>query len=329
MRDALATMAPEVRASEVRLVGDGVEVFCQRRERFAHRKAWHACEEPVAQALRALLAGPYASLEAARAAGEPDYRLVADVRWDGATLRRIRSADDVANAHDDALLDPRAWLLLLLGAEGRMGQVCRSMWSDLHVEGNADDLVLDVPDTDRKRASWLLLADSQKAAAVFTLRVGYLAELERARREGTIKDYPLFPQDRLVRGRAKVDVREFVNDRTLNDWARDVERRLGLPRVTGEALYGWRRCFINLFDTWSTDARVKDLVTGHTDMRDPTFGSTRVTVYLNPQDLVYLREVQRLVEHVRTEFVRTGLPPSPARPVSSATDISGSRRTTR
>ena len=55
-------------------------------------------------------------------------------------------------------------------------------------------------------------------------------------------------------------------------------------------------------------------------VRDPTFGSTRSTVYLNPQDLVYLRDVQRLLEHVRTEFVLTGRPPRPpaAEPTSVA-----------
>jgi len=103
----------------------------------------------------------------------------------------------------------------------------------------------------------------------------------------------------------------YIDDRTLNDWARDVERRLGLPRVDREAMYGWRRAFINLFDTWSTSPRVKDLLTGHTDMREPTYGSTRVIVYLDPRDLVYLREGQRLLEHVRTEYVRTGRPPAP------------------
>jgi glutamine amidotransferase-like uncharacterized protein len=57
---------------------------------------------------------------------------------------------------------------------------------------------------------------------------------------------------------------------------------------------------------------VKDLVTGHVDMRDPTYSnSTRVTVYLDPRDLKYLREVQHLLQHVRTEFVRTGSPPGP------------------
>jgi hypothetical protein len=84
--------------------------------------------------------------------------------------------------------------------------------------------------------------------------------------------------------------------------------RAARPDLTLDGVAG---AFINVFDTWSTSARVKDLLTGHTDMREPTYGSTRVTVYLDPRDLVHLREGQRLLEHVRTEFVRTGAPPPP------------------
>ena len=64
-------------------------------------------------------------------------------------------------------------------------------------------------------------------------------------------------------------------------------------------------------------------------MRDPTFGSTRVTVYLNPQDLVHLREVQRLLEHVRTEFVRTGSHRArPAERTGSDANVSSTQRST-
>jgi hypothetical protein len=316
MRDALASMAGAkaarvLRASHIRLVGDGVEVKCQMRERYANRRAWHRCDAPVAEVLRALRSGPYAALEAAREAGGADYRVIADVRWNGTALSLASEVDGASERGTDDLLDPRTWLLLTLGAEGRMGQIRRAMRSDLLVEGTTDELVLDVPDAERKRASLLLAAPAQQAALAFTLRVGYLANLERAYRSGQIANYPLFPSGRLIRGRAGAHVAAYIDDRTLNDWARAVERRLGLTRVDRQGMYGWRRSFINLFDTWSTSARVKDLLTGHTDMREPTYGSTRVTVYLDPRDLVHLREGQRLLEHVRTEFVRTGAPPPP------------------
>lgn len=235
MRDCLVTMVGaqrvgEVRASEVRQLGETVEIFCQRREKRAHRAIWHACEAPVAEVLRALLAGPYAALEAARSGGGPDYRLVADVRWNGVHLERVRTAADAPDPGADGLLDPRAWLLLMLGAEGRMGQVRRSMRSNLHVEGTLYTFVLDVPHSERKRASWLLLAPVQRRAVVFMQTVGYLADLERAFDAGTITDYPLFPQGRLVAGRARVDQTGICDDKQLNDWARDIEARLGLER---------------------------------------------------------------------------------------------------
>jgi hypothetical protein len=252
MRDCLVTMVGaqrvgEVRGSEVRVVGDTVEVYCHCRARCAHRSIWHACEERVAAVMRALLADPYAALEAARAAGGPGYHLVADVRWDGEHLQRIRTADDAPDPGDDWLLDPRAWLLLVLGAEGRMGQVRRAMRSNLHIEGTLHSFVLDVPQTERKRAPWLLLAPVQRRAVVFMQTVGYLADLERALEAEKITDYPLFPQGRLVAGRALVGDISVCDEKRLNEWARDVEARLGLERVEGEGMYGWRRCFVDLF----------------------------------------------------------------------------------
>lgn len=318
MRDLLAgfagsSAATRLRASDVRVthVG-GVEVYCQRREKFAHREAWHLCDGEVSAALRALLTGPYAALEAARAAGGPDYRLVSDLRWTGTELHPIRSVEEPVNPQADALLDPRTWLLLTLGVEGRLGQVLRAMRSNVLVEGSCGELLLDVPDTDKKRATCMLLAPAQRAALAFAMRLGHLADLERAYRNNEISDYALCPSGELRSGRAQVkSAAESLDESKLKDWARDVERRLGIARVHGEGMYGWRRAFINLFDAWPVSGRVKDLITGHTDLKDPTYGSTRVTVYLDPRDLVFLREAQRLLEHVRTEYVRSGRPPAP------------------
>ena len=99
-----------------------------------------------------------------------------------------------------------------------MGQVRRAMRSNLHVEGSCGDLLLDPPDTEKKRASWQLLAPSQRAAVAFSLRAGYLADLERAVRSKKISDFAFFPRGRLRDGRAQVDADavRFVDKRTLN-----------------------------------------------------------------------------------------------------------------
>ncbi len=50
--------------------------------------------------------------------------------------------------------------------------------------------------------------------------------------------------------------------------------------MEGDAMYGWRRFFMDLHERWETDARVKDLLVGHSAIRTPERSSTRVRVYL-------------------------------------------------
>jgi hypothetical protein len=47
----------------------------------------------------------------------------------------------------------------------------------------------------------VLWCAAQRRILYFAQRVGHLADLERAYREGTIADYPLFPQGKLRLGR--------------------------------------------------------------------------------------------------------------------------------
>jgi hypothetical protein len=320
--------ASTLRASEVRIEGETVLLYCQRRERYAHRKAWHALGAPEAAAMQALLTGPYAALEHARAAGGADYALIDGVRWDGGRLFHVADPHLPAAVAPDALVDPRTWLLLMLGAEGRSGQVLRVVRSDIKVEARLNQLLLHVPGRGKKTGSWLLLARTQQLALAFAMRAGYLARLERAYQARTLRDYPLFPQGPLADGRApapslpphatvppEIGVQPAppalapMNDRVLNDWARRLEALLGLPRVEGEGLYGWRRAFVTLFNPWEPDARVKDLLTAHATIRAVQHGSTRTQVYLDPLDIPVLLAGQRLLEHVRTAFVRTGTAP--------------------
>jgi hypothetical protein len=38
-------------------------------------------------------------------------------------------------------------------------------------------------------------------------------------------------------------------------WAADARRILGLPTMEGDAMYGWRRVFMDLHERCDTDAR--------------------------------------------------------------------------
>jgi hypothetical protein len=232
----------------------------------------------------------------------------------------------------------------MLGAEGRSGQVLRVVRSDIKVEARLNQLLLHVPGRGKKTGSWLLLARTQQLALAFAMRAGYLARLERAYQARTLRDYPLFPQGPLADGRApapslpphatvppEIGVQPAppalapMNDRVLNDWARRLEALLGLPRVEGEGLYGWRRAFVTLFNPWEPNARVKDLLTAHATIRDVRHGSTRTQVYLDPLDLPVLLAGQRLLEHVRTAFVQTGSAPDEPRRDPSASGDQGNR----
>jgi hypothetical protein len=52
--------------------------------------------------------------------------------------------------------------------------------------------------------------------------------------------------------------------------------------------------------------RVKDLIVGHDDVRDPEQSSTRGRVYLDPRDFGVLARAQALMEHARTTWAVSG-----------------------
>jgi hypothetical protein len=204
--------------SQVRVDANGVAIRHNNGSAERPQWTWYELDASAAAFMRWLLAGPYAPLESERRAGGPDYRLVADVRWDGVRAQRIRALSDMPDPEADALLDP-----------------------------------------------------SQVAPLAFTMRVGYLAAYERAYRAGEIRDYPLFPEGMLRKGRAAVLPKAKPIDRKVisRRWAADARRILGLPKMEGDAMYGWRRCLMDLHERWDTDARVKDLLVGHGAIRNP------------------------------------------------------------
>jgi hypothetical protein len=112
--------------SQVRVDANGVAIRHNNGSAERPQWTWYELDASAAAFMRWLLAGPYAPLESERRAGGPDYRLVADVRWDGVRAQRIRALSDMPDPEADALLDPRGWLLFVLGVEGRAGQVVRA-----------------------------------------------------------------------------------------------------------------------------------------------------------------------------------------------------------
>ena len=193
--------------------------------------------------------------------------------------------------------------------EGRAGQVACMWRSHLLIEETTGEQIGTVPGAGTKGGRHALWSQAQLKILYFAQRIGYLAELERAYRSGAIPDYPLFPQGKLRLGRVPLRegrAPEPMDDRTLHDWVRDLETLLELPHLDGGGLNAWRRIFIDVYNRWEQDGRVKDLIVGHEGVRDPEQSSTRHRVYLDPRDLRMLRRAQALMEHARTVWARTG-----------------------
>lgn len=274
---------------------------------------WRALGARASAALDALLAGPYATVEAAAHATGRDYRLVSSVRWNGVLLELTPSdeATPDANVSHAGLVGPRERLAFLLGLEGRAGQLCDARRSHLRLEGHEDELLLQMPRVGNKRGPVWLLGPVQQRALAFEMEVGYLAELEREFRDGAVADYCLFPQGRLRNGRAEfVRGRELVptDERTIKDWLVDVESAAEIPHEAGRGQYGFRRAFVDLYDSWRIPPLVANLITGHLEVRVDAASSVRERVYLDRTALHGLKEARRVMEHARTVYVATGAP---------------------
>lgn len=141
-------------------------------------------------------------------------------------------------------VDPRFALLIALGAELRLGQVCRARRVHLDLEKG----LFRTPGRGDKKGAILELTAGQRAAVTRALG-GYLAPLEAA-----LPDYPLFPQGMLVRNKdtghlvahpVRHGAAEPVHRRTLNDWFRAAETIAQVPHVEGRAAYGIRRVAVD------------------------------------------------------------------------------------
>lgn len=282
---------------------------------------WRPLTADASAHFRSLLHSVYADLEARYVDCGADYAFLEGHEWDGTRLV----------SHPTARLpevDARYRLLLWLGVERRSEQMLLCWRHHLIVIDDEGRLGLDERTQGTKIAALQMLAPSQERAIGFELRFGYLADLERAYRErlrevkerraaglsvpATPPTYPLFPEGRLARGRAKPDAElKPANTRTLADWNDQVERALGVDHEEGRALRGWRRGLADVYDRWTNDSRLLDRLWDHTPPIKADGGSTRSRVYVNASDLRTLEAMVELVEYARTAYPRTGVPRRP------------------
>lgn len=152
--------------------------------------------------------------------------------------------------------DPRLGLLVELGMEYRLGQVCRQRRSDLvlveeeDAETGATRVVgrFRVKGRGKKRGAVIMLTPDQVANVQHVLTEGYLRDLEAAG-----GDYPLFPQGQLAGGRLGHGVATEaqrhagpVSKDTIRAWWRRAEELAGIEHVPGRGWYGGRRVGVDL-----------------------------------------------------------------------------------
>jgi hypothetical protein len=145
--------------------------------------------------------------------------------------------------------DERYGLLYDVGAEGRLGQVARSMRSQL----NLTEGTLTVTGSGKKKGIVIVLTEAQRENIRRVLGEGYLAGLETAYAAKEIADYPLFPGGHFSRhkdtgrlvSRAEYATRAPVNRTAWREWHREAERLAEIPRLKGRGPYGSRRAGVD------------------------------------------------------------------------------------
>ena len=233
-------------------------------------------------------------------------------------------------------MDPRLWLLLMLGIEGRLEQQHRLTYRMLQqVEDGS--MCLRSPGIATKQASDLPLCAAQFDALAFACAFGHLAPLMRAfdatqarrranadgstRTELTtpildVDDFPLCPAGKLVGGQSPVIAESLqpADDRTLWDWNEPVLRALKI-KEDGTSLRTWRRLFVDLYKAWRVDAAVHGLITGHgavtsagTVTDSGARSDTLTQVYFDQRSAHLLASAREVMEHVRTVYVADGAP---------------------
>jgi hypothetical protein len=157
------------------------------------------------------------------------------------TLTEMRGI--MAKARD---VDPRFELLMVLGAEQRLGQVVRAWRSALDL----DKGLFRIPTRGKKTGAVLELTTGQLAVVRRALTTGYLRHLERC-----AIDYPLFPGKQLARSRnpdpdGPLAVNRHltgprVTRMQLRRWFLDAEGLARIPHVKGRGAYGLRRVAVD------------------------------------------------------------------------------------
>jgi len=251
-----------------------------------------------------LLLTHYADAEARFQDDGTDYPLFQGWTWDGAALIATPDTTFVD-------LDPRLLLLLEIGAEARWEQQIRLTRRQLLACGETF-LTGEVGASDNKRSGTRPISPSALETLGFEMEYGYLTELEQAFRRGEIANYPIFVGREFKSGVVPWRGQELhaVQEDVLKSWNKRLEKALGITPLEGRGFRGWRRRLSDVYDHWTANKRIKDMLMGHQQVHvNFQGGSTREVVYLDARDTTVTAEAIRLLQHARTTWARTGEAP--------------------
>lgn len=157
-----------------------------------------------------------------------------------AELRRILTASEG--------VDPRMHLLLVLGAELRLGQVRRSMRRDLDLEQGT----LAIAGRGKKKGAVIDLTAGQLSVVTAVLETGYLADLETRYQVGDLPDFPLFLGGHFLGRKAghwRVGKGAKLTRPVSREWVHEnfhaAERAAKVPVIRLRGAYGLRRVAVD------------------------------------------------------------------------------------
>lgn len=191
-----------------------------------------------------------------------------------------------------AQVDPRLELLLVLGAELRLGQVARATRTDLDLERG---VFVVRSASRRKRGTSVSLSSGQLEKVNQVLSTGYLSFLE-----GRHLEYRLFPGGQLAGARKGVGVAvdrhvhgPTVSRHQRNRWFKLAESTAGIEHVAGRGAYGIRRVAVDLAKQEGiSDAALKNLG-GWSSVGTPN------RVYADPEPTFAMKEAEKIRGRLR------------------------------
>lgn len=160
--------------------------------------------------------------------------------------------------------DPRLHLAVEIGAEMRLGQVIRSMRSDVIASADRSDPLhaVIVHGSGQKEGGPVVLTPESREVLRAALHDGYLSRLEAARVAGELQDYPLFPGHKLQGGTMPVGRFRQMSPSGLYIMWLALEDLAGVPHLDRRAWYGMRRLQSDTAEDVESDARVLNAMGG-------------------------------------------------------------------